>query len=146
MSCRTPNCRGPIPDPIISVRSPQIAPEPKLNCMSFTPLQEPLQPLFGGVGDIPGLRVAGDCRAREMVGPPTFNQLLDRASPCGLVGAKIFLGHWPLLRISSEAQNFDWHDRDGLIAEYALISLKFARNIGVLNHLRQPKVLDSSRR
>src|SRR5271169_3258448 len=99
MSCSTPNCRGPIPDPITSVRSPHIAPEPKLNCMSFTPLQEPFQSLFGGVGDIPGLRVAGDCRAREMVGPPAFNQLLDRRRPDGLVGAVIFLGHRSLLRI-----------------------------------------------
>src|ERR1700732_3149924 len=101
MSCSTPNCRGPMPDPITSVRSPHIAPEPKLNCMSITPLQEPLQFLLGGMGDIPGLRVTGDRRAREMVGPPAFNQLLDRGGRGCLVGAVIFLGHWPLLRIKA---------------------------------------------
>src|SRR5260370_26831513 len=101
MSCSTPNCRGPIPDPTTSVRSPHIAPEPKLNCMSFTPLQEPLQPLLGGVSDIPGLRVAGDCRAREMVGPPTVNQLLDRSRRGGLVRAVVFLGQWSLRRIKT---------------------------------------------
>src|SRR5438270_6458642 len=90
-----------MPDPITSVRSPHSAPEPKLNCMLFTPLQQPLQPLFGGVGDIPGLRVAGDRRARKMVGPPTFNQLLDRRRRGSLVGAVIFLGHWSLLRIKT---------------------------------------------
>src|ERR1700757_1821234 len=98
MSCSTPNCRGPMPDPTTSVRSPHIAPEPKLNCMSFTPVQEPLQPLLGGVGDIPGLRVAGDRRAREMVGPPTFDQLLDRRRCGSLVPTEIFLAHWSLLR------------------------------------------------
>ena len=45
-----------------------------------------------------------------------------------------------------EAQNFDGHDRDGLIAEYAFVGLKLAGYIGMLNHLRQPKVLDPSRR
>src|SRR5437868_10936635 len=149
-----------MPDPITSVRSPHTAPEPKLNCMSFTPRQELLQHLFGSVGDIPGLRVAGDCRAREMVGPPTFNQQLDRRGRSALVGAVIFLGHWSLLRrrrierkhrasmlnkcpplVSRrllEAQNFDGHDRDGLITEYALICLKLARHIVVLHHLTQP--------
>src|ERR1700747_1404451 len=107
MSCSTPKCRGPMPDPITSVRSPHIAPEPKLNCMSNTPLQEPLQPLFGGVGDIPGLRVAGDRRAREMVGPPTFNQPLDRRRRGSLVGAVIFLGHWSLLRRRRIEGNID---------------------------------------
>src|SRR5439155_18887424 len=43
MSCSTPNWRGPIPEPATSVRSPHTAPEPKLNCMSYTPSQKPLQ-------------------------------------------------------------------------------------------------------
>src|SRR5215469_10122998 len=97
MSCSTPNCRGPIPEPVTSVRSPHTAPEPKLNCISHTPLQQPLQFLLGGMGDIPSLRIAGDCRPREMIGPPAFNQMLDRSELGGLVGAVIFLGHRPLL-------------------------------------------------
>jgi hypothetical protein len=34
-----------------------------------------------------------------MVGPPAFNQLLDRRRRGSLVGAVIFLGHWSLRRI-----------------------------------------------
>jgi hypothetical protein len=34
----------------------------------------------------------------------------------------------------SETQDFDGHNRDGLIAEYAFVSLKLAGYIGVLNH------------
>src|SRR3974377_571494 len=94
MSGSTPNGGGPIPEPVTSVRSPQTAPEPKLNCISDTPFQnsvlglnqEPLQNLFGGMGDIPSLGIAGDCRAREMVVPPAFDQLVDRtgsAPRCG---------------------------------------------------------------
>src|SRR5712671_2508889 len=107
MSCSTPNCRGPMPDPITSVRSPHSAPEPKLNCMLFTPRQEPLQPLFGGVGDIPGLRVAGDRRTWEMVVPPTFNQQLDRRRRGGLVGAVILFGHWSLVRIKDALKEIE---------------------------------------
>jgi hypothetical protein len=44
----------------------------------------------------------------------------------------------------SEAQNFDRHNRDGLIAEYALVSMKLTGYIGVLDHLGQSKVLDPS--
>src|SRR5689334_14060383 len=100
MSCRTPNWRGPMPDPITSVRSPHIAPEPKLTCMLFTPLQSPRHALLDGVGDITSRGVASDCRAREMVCPPTFNQFLDRRRRGSLVGAVIFVGHWSLLRRS----------------------------------------------
>src|SRR5437016_10005009 len=46
MSCSTPNWRGPIPVPVTSVRSPHTAPEPKLNCMSYTPAQKPLGTLW----------------------------------------------------------------------------------------------------
>jgi hypothetical protein len=42
--------------------------------MSITPVQKPLQPLLGGMGNIPGLRITGDRRAREMISPPAFNQ------------------------------------------------------------------------
>src|SRR5215472_1047951 len=93
MSCNTPNWRGPIPEPVTSVRSPQTAPEPKLNCISDTPLQQPLKLLLSGMGDIPGLRIAGDCRSRKMIGPPALNQVLDRSRLCGLVDPVIFLGH-----------------------------------------------------
>src|SRR5437588_7802615 len=101
MSCRTPNWRGPIPEPTTSVRSPQTAPEPKLNCMSNTPSQEPLQLLLCGVGDVPSVRVSGDCRAREMVGPPPLNEPFDRGGRSISVGVVVFLGHWPLLRINA---------------------------------------------
>src|SRR5262249_3641008 len=39
---------------------------------------------------------------------------------------------------SSNTQDFDRHDRDRLIAEHSLVCLYLARDIGVLNHSRQP--------
>src|SRR6266446_2992375 len=82
-----------MPEPVTSVRSPQTAPAPKLNCMSYNPSQEPLQPFLSGVSDIPSLRIARDCRAWEMIRPPVFDQLFDRNRVGGFDYAEIFLGH-----------------------------------------------------
>src|SRR5215467_7421328 len=106
MSCRTPNWRGPIPEPTTSVRSPQTAPEPKLNCMSNTPSQETLQRLLCGVSDVPSLRVTGDGRAREMVAPPALNELFQRIGSAGSVSVVVFFGHWPLLGSKSHRRKF----------------------------------------
>src|SRR5258708_444025 len=104
MSWSTPNCRGPMPEPVTSVRSPHTAPEPKLNCMSNTPFQELLQPFLADMSDIPRLRITGDCRAREMVGPPAFDQQLNGNRVGGLHGAEISFRHLPLLNIGPRGQ------------------------------------------
>src|SRR5215470_20280259 len=95
-----------MPEPVTSVRSPQTAPEPKLNCMSDTPFQKPLQRLHGGVGDIPGLGIAGDCRTRKIVLPPALDQLIDRGGPRfrGGGGVLDLLG-----RSDASPGNFDCH-------------------------------------
>jgi len=42
----------------------------------------------------------------------------------------------------SDAQNFDRHNGNGLIAEYSFVGLNLPGDIGVLNHLRQPQILN----
>src|SRR5438477_3599301 len=76
-SCRMPNCSGPIPDPLTSVRFPHSAPAPNASCMSQASLNEideaPLQLLFGGEGVVPGGRHLRHRRAREVVFPPPLD-------------------------------------------------------------------------
>src|SRR4029077_19642063 len=74
--------------------------------MLDTPFQKPLQRLLGGMGDIPGLGVAGDCRARKIVLPPALDQLIDGGRPR-------FRGRGAVLDILGRSDaspgNFDGH-------------------------------------
>src|SRR5215471_11124373 len=133
-----------MPDPITSVRSPHIAPEPKLSCMSVTPFQKALEILLCGMCDIPDQRIAGDRRSREVVCPPHFDQLLDRMRCGALVGFNRLFEHRRLrefcavhLTTASDAKDLDGHDGDGLVPEYPFISLDLSGDIRVLHHLRQ---------
>ena len=47
--------RGPIPEPVTSLRLPHNAPAPNASCMSNPFLKEPLQRFLGGKGVVPGL-------------------------------------------------------------------------------------------
>src|ERR1700760_4313696 len=135
MSCSTPNCRGPIPEPFTSVRSPHTAPEPKLNCMPLTPFQEALPTLLRRMRDIPG-RVAGDRRAGKVIVPPRLDQLLDRRMRGNGFDGFVFLGHCHSMKLTgppatpSDAEYFNGYNGYSLIPEHALVSLDLARDVG----------------
>src|SRR5690242_3314569 len=80
-SCKIPNCSGPMPDPVTSVRLPHSAPAPKASCISQPSLNEidkaPLQLLLGGESMVPGGRQLCDRRAGEVVGPPMFDDIFE---------------------------------------------------------------------
>src|ERR1051325_1511152 len=92
-----PNWSGPMPEPVTSVRLPHSAPAPNASCMYLTPLRRagasppgwrvspalhvgetPLQFFLGGEDVVPDLRHLSHRRTREMIFPPTLDQLLER--------------------------------------------------------------------